>query len=83
MEWVVCIRNLEDKKMVLIQDEKPDVDDPRWSDEAHIVPVSDHPLMPGYITFGIHDFIRDCACHPKIQDQVYGRTLIVHRTEVH
>jgi hypothetical protein len=60
----------------------PDLDDLRWGEDVHIVPITDDPDDPDMILFGIHDFTRDCYCHPRIQEQCYGRTLVLHSEAV-
>jgi len=84
MRWAVCMKNLEIGKMVLITPDMtpPDEDDPRFDQEVHIVPVEEHPNDPYYLSFGVHDFVRDCPCHPRIQRRCFGRTIISHRAVV-
>jgi hypothetical protein len=83
MPWAICVKNLEIGEMVLITpDMSVDVDDPRFDDEVHIVPVVVDPKDPDRLSFGIHDFVRDCVCHPKIQNHCGGRTVIKHRAVV-
>lgn len=80
MGWATCIMNLEAGKMELIPPEKrPDVDDPRYGSEVHIVPVVD---VGEYHSWGGHEFEESCYCHPEVRKQVYGRTLIVHKDTV-
>ncbi len=83
MRWAVCVKNLEAGQMQLITpDMTVDADDPRFGDDVHIVPVSEDQKDSDYLSFGVHDFVRDCYCHPKVQEQCYGRTLISHREAV-
>jgi hypothetical protein len=83
MRWAVCVKNIEVGKMMLITpDMSVDVDDPRLGDEVHIVPVVEDQKDPDWLSFGVHDFVRDCYCHPKIQEQCYGRTIISHSATV-
>jgi hypothetical protein len=83
MPWAICVKNLEIGEMVLITpDMTVDVDDPRYDDEVHIVPVTIDTKDPDYLSFGVHDFKRDCYCHPKIQKHCGGRTVIKHRATV-
>src|ERR1035437_7256205 len=83
MRWAVCMKNLEIGKMVLITpDMSVDVDDPRYDQDVHIVPVEEDPNDPCYLSFGVHDFVRNCVCHPKIQERCGGRTIISHQAAV-
>jgi hypothetical protein len=83
MRWAVCIKNLEVGKMQLITpDMTVDADDPRYGDEAHIVPVSENQADPDYLSFGVHDFVRDCACHPTVETRCGYRTIISHSAAV-
>ena len=83
MPWATCLKSTETGKMMLVTpDQRPDSDDPRYEQEVHIVPVVTDPKDENYYTFGVHDFTHNCYCHPKIQEQVHGRTLILHREVV-
>ena len=82
MRWAICMKNLEVGKMQLITpDMSVDENDPRYDDDVHIVPVVEDPKDPTCLSFGVHDFVRDCACHPKIQERLY-RNIISHRSAV-
>jgi hypothetical protein len=77
--WATCLKEVETGRWLLIPpEEKPDNDDPRFEQIVHIVPVKQDGE---YLSFGIHDFTPECYCHPKVQEQVFGRTIICH-TEV-
>lgn len=83
MRWAICMKNLEAGKMQLITpDMSVDEDDPRYGDEVHICPVVEDPKDPKYLSFGVHDFVKECACHPKIQEQCGSRTIITHSAAV-
>jgi hypothetical protein len=83
MRWAIVMKNLEAGKMQLIT---PDMtgasEDPRFGDDVHIVPVVEDPKDPNILSFGVHDFITDCACHPRVEPQCNGRTLITHSAAV-
>jgi len=83
MRWAVCMKNLEADKMQLITpDMTVDADDPRFSDEVHIVPVSEDQQDPEWLSFGVHDFVRNCCCHPKVEPRAGGRAIISHSAMV-
>lgn len=83
MRWAVCMKNLEIGKMQLITpDMTVDEDDPRYGDEVHVVPVVEDKKDLTNLSFGVHDFVRDCCCHPNIQERCGGRIIIAHRSEV-
>lgn len=83
MRWAVCMKNLEAGKMQLITpDMSVDEDDPRYGDDVHIVPVVEDHKDPETLSFGIHDFVRDCYCHPKVQEHCGSRTIICHQAAV-
>lgn len=83
MRWAVCVKNLEAGQMQLITpDMTVDADDPRFGDEVHIVPVVENQKNLGWIDFGVHNFVRDCYCHPKIEPRGSGKTIISHSAMV-
>jgi hypothetical protein len=83
MRWAIVMKNREAGKWQLITpDMRVDEDDPLYDDEVHIAPVSEDQKDPNFLSFGIHDFVRDCVCHPKIQEHCGSRTLITHQTAV-
>ena len=80
MPWAICIKNIESGKMELVcKGSKVDLDDPRYADECHIVPITEDEEE---IRFGAHEFTRQCYCHPKVENFVNNRTLIMHREAV-
>lgn len=79
MPWAIAIKNIEAGKMELVCGDLPSLDDPRYEDVAHIVPV---PEEADVMNFGVHDFTKDCCCHPKVEHFVHNRTLISHREAV-
>lgn len=79
MRWAICMKNLEAGKWQLITpDMTVDEDDPLFGDDVHIVPVVQHPDKPDHLSFGVHDFVRECPCHTKVEEQVSGRTIVTH-----
>ncbi len=80
MLWVTCMRNLKTGKMELIPPGgKPADEDPKYDQDVHIVPCTDQSTETElYFTLGNHDFKRNCYCHPKIREQLRGRTLVMH-----
>lgn len=83
MRWAICMKNLEAGKMQLITPEMTGApEDPRFGDEVHIVPVVEDPKDPTVLSFGVHDFVRECACHPRIEPKSNGRMIIAHQSAV-
>jgi hypothetical protein len=83
MRWALCIKDLESGKVVLIcADEAESFEAPEYRHELHIVPIDENKATGDCVSFGFHDFVRDCACHPKIQEQCGSRTIISHRAMV-
>jgi hypothetical protein len=83
MLWVVCIKNSETGKWDLITPETTfDEDDPHLGQDGHIVPVREDPGDPFRLDFGVHDFVSDCPCHPKVQKLCDGRKIITHQETV-
>jgi hypothetical protein len=77
------MKNLEADKMQLITPEMTGAsDDPRFGDEVHIVPVEEDPKDPTHLCFGVHEFVRECACHPRLQQKSSGRMIIAHQAAV-
>lgn len=80
MPWAAVMMNLESGKFELIPpSRRVDSNDPLYADEVHIVPIYDDPEIPNRMVFGVHDFTEACPCHPTRQEQVHGRTMILHR----
>ena len=84
MPWATCLKDNESGCMVMLgQGQTPDSDDPRYGNEVHIVPVEVVEKEDGqYYSFGVHEFTYECFCHPEIQDQCHGRTLILHKEKL-
>jgi hypothetical protein len=82
MRWALCMKNLEVGKMQLITpDMTVDEDDPRFGDDLHIVPLVENQIYPNRISFGVHEFERTCACHPRFEAGLY-RNIITHQAAV-
>jgi hypothetical protein len=80
MRWGIAMKNLEvDKWQLITPDMSVDEDDPRYGDEVHIAPVVEDSE---YLSFGVHDFKANCACHPEIDPHCGGRTIIKHKAAV-
>ena len=83
IRWAVCIKDLESGKVTLIRpDEVERFEAPKHRNEFHIVPIDENKVSEDCVSFGFHDFVRGCVCHPKIQVQSFGRTIISHRAAV-
>ncbi len=83
MRWALCIKNLESGKVVIISPEEAECfEAPKHRHEFHIVPIDENKATEDYVSFGFHDFVRDCVCHPEIQVQSFGRILISHKALV-
>jgi hypothetical protein len=83
MGWALCIKDLESGKVTLIRpDEVERFEAPKHRHEFHIVPIDENKVSEDCVSYGFHDFVRDCVCHPKIQVQSFGRTIISHKAEV-
>lgn len=79
MRWAITMKNLEAGKWQLITpDMDIDPEDPRYDKDMHIVPIVEDPNNPTYLSFGIHALVRDCPCHPRIEEGLY-RNRIKHR----
>ena len=80
-QWAVCVKNLEVNKVELVpHGTKLDDDDPRYENDLHVVPCTDIGSPEEmHLNFGAHDFTRQCYCKPEVREQVYGRTLIIHK----
>lgn len=78
-KWAVVIENLEAKKMQLVTPEIESAgDDARYGNEVHVCPV----VFDGDdISFGFHEFTRDCPCHPKVKQGI-SKTVIIHTEKV-
>jgi hypothetical protein len=45
----------------------------------HIVPCVEE--SDGF-SFGVHEFILECACHPTLRPQDHDKTLVIHTDRV-
>lgn len=83
MPWVLCVKNIETGRFELVTEGMQiDADDPRYDEDVHFVPVSEHPKEKNYLTFGVHTPLRECVCRPKIEENCFNRTQIIHREQV-
>ena len=82
MRWLVVVKNIETGNLEIITpDTNFDPDDPRYDDVVHILPFEKEP-DPQRLSFGVHDLLDTCACHPKVQNQCGQQTIITHRATV-
>lgn len=82
MPWALAIREVESRKVILITEGmRIDEEDPRYEDEVHIVPCDEDPKDKEVLSFGYHDFTKECCCQPRTETRV-GRSLIVHKDKV-
>lgn len=83
MPWAICLKNLEEGGIEIISaDQQIDADDPRYDHDVHIAPCKDDAEDPECMTFGIHDFTRECVCKPTVREQANGQNLIIHSDQV-
>ena len=84
MQWATCLMNLEVGKMELVTpDNVPDGDDPKYGEDVHIVPCfAEDEGREWEHSFGLHEFTKECACHPKLKKLEGGRLLIIHTERV-
>ncbi len=77
MAWAVVIREADTKRVLcLCENDRIDSDDPRFENEVHFVPC----LEDGDgLTFGVHDFTKDCCCGPKVEVALGQRDRVIHR----
>jgi hypothetical protein len=83
MRWLVVVKNIESGNLEIVTPTTDfDANDPRYEKAAHIIPFKEEP-NPARLDFGVHDLVRDCACHPKITE-VYmtDRIIITHQAAV-
>ena len=79
LRWVVCLIESQTKQVVPWDGACVEEDDPRYEDDVHILPI----IEGGETLFsGVHEVNRNCACHPRVQPQVHGRTMIFHSEKV-
>lgn len=79
-KWATVLKDVEADKFVMVDaGTKIDPDDLRYGEDVHIVPVT---VEKEEISFGIHEFEKNCYCHPKVEEQVWGRQLVIHTDRV-
>jgi hypothetical protein len=77
MPWAIALRETESQRVMLWDgQQKIDPDDPRFEQEVHIVPFTEED--DEWMTFGLHDFTRECCCKPRVETQVNDRDKIIH-----
>lgn len=80
MCWVLAIREVESRKIVLVGDGvRIDEDDPSYEAEVHVLPCT---LLSGSYDLGAHELSRRCYCNPTVGDKVRGREIIMHKGTV-
>jgi len=80
MPWVLCLREAESKKAVLVDSTmKIAADDARYEFEVHIVPCFEEK---GMCVLKGHDLTRNCYCKPEVGPKVHGREMITHKETV-
>jgi hypothetical protein len=83
MQWVVCIKRTDTGRLVLLSSDMSIAQvDPRYELDVHIVPCSQLDEGKLDFDFGVHEFTRECCCHPKTEPIAHGRTFIIHREAV-
>jgi hypothetical protein len=79
---MVVVKNIESGRLEIITPTtEVDPGDPRYDSMVHIIPFKEEP-DPQRLSFGVHEFVRNCCCHPKIEDRCGGRTIISHSAMV-
>ena len=74
MPWAVCVKTKDGKTKMLGEEEIGE----EFGPDIHIVPCV---YKAGSYDFGWHEFIRECACCPRIQLQD-GKVLVIHTDRV-
>jgi hypothetical protein len=77
--WALAIEDKRSGKVHVFESEddvhRIDHDDPDFGD-GHLVPI----IQNGeYLTFGCHEFKRDCYCRPEIITGEGKRPLVYHK----
>lgn len=78
-KWAIVAKNMAaDRYEVMTSENLIAPDDPAYGPDVHIAPlVGDGE----YLSFGFHEFKRDCICHPKMEFRG-GRNLVLHNDRV-
>ena len=79
MGWAVVVKNLEHGKFQIVPKVGEFDRDGLYGDDINIVPCTE---TPEEILFGIHEFTRECCCHPKVSRLDGGPTLVIHTDQV-
>ena len=80
MPWAIALRKTKTGAIQLYTDGmKVDEDDPEYDQDVHIVPCFENG---DDLSFGVHDFTRQCCCHPRVDDNTYKRNLVIHSERV-
>ena len=82
MVWLVVVKNIESGGLEIITPDMVfDPDNPRYDNVAHIIPYKEEP-DPQRLSFGVHELVSDCACHPRVTNTYAGTRIISHREAV-
>jgi len=57
---------------------RTDVKELDQSADAHVVPCT---VENDVVMFNVHEFKRDCACHPEVRNND-GQTIVIHTERV-
>ena len=80
MPWALVLRETESKQPVLLtSDMTVAADDDHFERDVHIVPVTEDGV---WLTFGKHDFSRECYCSPEVKRKIHGRYMVEHHERV-
>ena len=76
MPWVLAIKEIATGKIrTLSPEDRIAPDDTRYGD-VHVAPVYEDGSM---LSFGAHEFTRQCYCHPEVRISLDQRPIVVHR----
>jgi hypothetical protein len=82
MEWAIGFICLKTGKVELYGGEDTDLSDPAYGPDIHIVPCDPIKGNKADLTFGAHEFTRECYCHPRTKPCSPHKTLVLHNGTV-
>lgn len=79
MGWAIGMLHLKTGMVELFAGQKITRDDPEYGPDVHIVPIKPINGSGADLSFGAHEFTRQCYCHPTTRPCSEHKTFIFHK----
>jgi hypothetical protein len=82
MGWAIGMLNLKTGMIELYAGQKITKDDPEYGPDVHIIPINPISGSGADLSFGAHEFTRQCYCHPTTRPATPHKTFVFHKNTV-